>query len=144
MQRTPRDQQGAYSRRPFATEATALLFPARRKWSLQLLQDQALIRAAREDRLDDIGRQQGQSEDPANVAFRDVLGIADIADRRVDSFEHPLPPPRARERLDQCSVQLRLRGRHDFAAVRGDHALAAASAMETSLDEDRACSTRNS
>jgi hypothetical protein len=48
-------------------EATALLFPARRKWPLQLLQDQALIRAAREDPLDDIRRQQREPQDPASV-----------------------------------------------------------------------------
>jgi hypothetical protein len=91
-------------------EATALLFPARRKWSLQLLQDQALIRAAREDLLDDVGRQHCQSQDPANVALRDILGVADLADGGVDALvQQSLPTPRPCPRLYQCAIGLRFR-----------------------------------
>jgi hypothetical protein len=40
-----------------------------------------LVRPSRKDRLNDARRQQRQAEDPADVALRDVLGIADLADR---------------------------------------------------------------
>jgi hypothetical protein len=69
-------------RRPSAVVRTAdpepspLLLPTRRQRPLQLLQHDALICAARENRFDEVGRQQRQPKDPADVAPRDVLGIA--------------------------------------------------------------------
>jgi Transposase DDE domain group 1 len=50
-----------------------------------------------EDCLHDIGRKQGQPQDPTDVALGDVLGVADLADRGVYAVvQHALPPPRAR------------------------------------------------
>ena len=55
-----------------------------------------------------VRRQQRQAQDPTHIALRDVLGVAHVADRRVDALiEHPLPT-RPRERLDQRAVRLRL------------------------------------
>ena len=42
-------------------ERPALLHPARRQRALQLFQHQRLFRSAREDRLDDVGREQRHS-----------------------------------------------------------------------------------
>jgi hypothetical protein len=64
---------------------SSLLRPARRQRSFQLLQHQRLIRPRSENRLEDIRRQQRQLQDPAQLALRDVLGVADLADRGVDT-----------------------------------------------------------
>ena len=40
---------------------------------------------ALEDCLDDVLRQEREPQDPAGVALRDVLGVADLADRGVDA-----------------------------------------------------------
>jgi hypothetical protein len=61
-----------------AGQPPALLLPARRQRPLQLLQYHALIRPRRENRLYNV----------------EAL------------IEHPLPPPRARECLDQRAVRL--------------------------------------
>jgi Transposase, Mutator family len=97
----------------------------------------ALIRAPREDRLHDIGRKQGQPQDPAHVALRDVLGVADLADRGMDALiKHPLPPPRARECFDQRAVGQGFGCRRDRAAVRCYYALPAPAALEPHRDAD--------
>jgi hypothetical protein len=68
---------------------------------LQPLQHQRLIRPPREDRVDDVRRKQRQPQDPAHVALRDVLGVADLTDGCVDALiKHALPPPRLRQRLN--------------------------------------------
>src|SRR5918995_6620573 len=82
-------------------ERQTLLLPARRQRTLQLLQYQRLIRRASDDRLHDLGRQQRQPQDSADIALGDVLRVADLTDRGVDALiEHPLPSPRPCERLD--------------------------------------------
>jgi hypothetical protein len=62
-----------------------LLLATRRQRPLQLVQNHALIRPSRKNRLDDVGRQQRQPQDPAHVALRDFLGVADLADRGADA-----------------------------------------------------------
>jgi hypothetical protein len=57
-----------------------LLFPARWQRPLQAFQHQPGIRSPREDRLEEVRRQHRQTQDPADVALRDVLGVADLAD----------------------------------------------------------------
>jgi hypothetical protein len=65
---------------------------------------------AREDRFHDVGRQQRQPEDAAHIALRDVLGIADLADRRVQALiERALPALSPSERCDQGTARLRVR-----------------------------------
>jgi hypothetical protein len=64
-------------------ELLPLLIPICRQRPLQLLQHQRLVCLPREDRLHEVRRQQRQPQDPAHVALRDVLGIADLADGRV-------------------------------------------------------------
>jgi hypothetical protein len=62
---------GNRSARPLTTRRpanlSALLLPARRQRPLQLLQNHALIRPPREDRVDDVGCQQRQPKYPASV-----------------------------------------------------------------------------
>jgi hypothetical protein len=73
----------------------------------------------------------------SDVALGDVLGIADLAHGGVDPLiEHPLPPPRPRERLDQGAVGLRLRGRRELAAVRRYDPLAPIAAMTLKERDD--------
>jgi hypothetical protein len=95
--------------RASAEQASTLLSPARRQRPLQPLQQQRLICSALQNRLENVGCQQGQSQDPAHVALGDVLCGADLADRAVDAvIEQPLPPPRPGNRLDQLALGLRL------------------------------------
>jgi Xaa-Pro dipeptidase len=55
----------------------ALLLPVCRQRPLQLLQNDALIRPPRKDCVDDVRGQQRQPQDPADLALRDVLVVAD-------------------------------------------------------------------
>jgi hypothetical protein len=110
----------------------ALFCPVSRQRPLQPFEHQRLLRCPREDRLDDVGRQQRQPENTTHVALRDVFGVADLADCGLDAvIEHPLPSPCPRKRLDEGAVRLRLRDRRKLAAVRGYDALAAAAALES-------------
>jgi hypothetical protein len=78
-------------------EVVALLLPSRWQRTLQLLQHHPLIRPPRKDRLNNVRRQQRQPQEPAHVTLGDVLGIADLAHRRIDALvQQPLPPPRPR------------------------------------------------
>ena len=70
--------------------------------------------------------------DARYVGTVDPLCFRDVADRAVHAvIKLSLPPPCPRRRFDERAIRLRFRVRHDFAAVRGDNALAAAAALET-------------
>jgi hypothetical protein len=58
-----------------------LLLPPRQQRPLELLQHHSLMRPACEDSLDNIGCQQGEPKDPADVALRDILGVPYLTDR---------------------------------------------------------------
>jgi hypothetical protein len=66
-------------------EQPPLLLPTRRQRPLELLQHERLIGPAPQNHLHDVGREQGQPKDPAHVALRDVLGVADLADLSRDA-----------------------------------------------------------
>jgi hypothetical protein len=90
--------------------------------------------------LDDIGRQRSQPQDATDVRLPNLLRHGDLADGGGDAIiDHPLPPPRPRERLDQSAVGPVLGRRSDLAAVGGDDALAAAAALEAhgNADDER-------
>ena len=83
------------------------------------------------------GASSASRRDPAHVALGDILGVADLTDRRVEALiEHALPTPRARQRLDQRAVGLRLGRPRDLTAVGGDDPLAAATALKPDWDTD--------
>ena len=108
-----------------------LFLPARRQRPFQLFQHERLVRAPFKKHLDNVWRQQSQPQDPADVALRDVLSVANVADGGVDALvEHSLPAPRPRERLQKCAVGLRFRVRGKFAPVRRHDALTTAAALE--------------
>src|SRR5919106_5318379 len=61
----------------------------------------------------------------SHIAFRDVLGVADRADRGLHALvELPLPPPGPSERLDQRAVRMGLNRPRDPIAIEGDDPLA--------------------
>src|SRR5918996_824176 len=67
----------------------------------------------------------------SHIAFRDVLGVADLAYGRVDALiKHPLPTPCPRERLQERAVWLGLRAWRKLTTVRCHDALAATAALE--------------
>src|SRR5687768_674143 len=79
----------------------------------------ALPSAACQRSFDNIGREKREAQDPAHAARRDVLGIADVADRAVyPVVEHPLPSPKSGQRLDH--PWLELGGGAGLAAIRRD------------------------
>jgi hypothetical protein len=80
---------------------------------------QRFLLPALQDLLHDVGCQEREAQDSADVALGDFLGVADVADGGVDALvEHALPAPCPGERLQKCAVRLRFRGRHDRATVR--------------------------
>jgi hypothetical protein len=64
-----------------AAKPVALRLPARGQCPLEvLLQYERITCPPAEDRLDDVGRQQCQSQHAADVGFADPLSLADLAD----------------------------------------------------------------
>ena len=119
-----------YGRLAGTPERPALLLPVRRRRPLQPFQHQRLVRLPRDDRLDNVGRQQREAQNPTDLALRDVFRVSDLAHGRIDAFiKHPLPAPRPGERLDQRAIWLRLGAGHNGTPVGSDDTLTAASTL---------------
>jgi hypothetical protein len=64
-----------YGRLAGTQERQTLLLPGHRQPPLELLQHERLIRRLFENSLDDVRRQQGQPQDPADIALVDRFGF---------------------------------------------------------------------
>jgi hypothetical protein len=104
---------------------------------LQPLQDHALVQRARQDRLDDVRREQRQPRNPADVARAELLGGRDLGERDIDAgIELSLPAPSPGQGFDQGAVGLHTARRGQVAAIGGEDALAAALSLEAHGDAD--------
>ena len=88
------------------------------------LQHQLLSGRPRDDSLDDVGCEQCEAQNLTDVALRDVLAVADLANDAVHAVvEHPLRLPCAGQRLDQRAVGLPPRAGRIRLPPGGDDAL---------------------
>ena len=110
--------------------------PGKRPIPEHLGQPQPLRLPPVEDRLDNVRRQAGERQEPADVGVRDALLLRKVGDRlRLPALDLPPPAVRAHERLDQRLVAARLRRRHRRALRRHDQ-LPAAPALQPDRDAD--------
>src|SRR5919106_1106628 len=117
-------------------ESPPLVLPT--TWSIpqQLSQPQPLRLPSVKHRLDEVRRQAGERQEPADVGVRDALLLRQVGDRsRLPALDPPPPVVRTDERLDQRLVAARLPcwWRH---ALRRHDQLPAAAALQAHWDAD--------
>lgn len=130
------DRKGSGSK----AQRSPLLAPIGGNTAHQVLELECLRLPAVEDRFDDIGREQGQAQDAADIGVVDLLGRGQLFDAAVGAIlNQPLPAVGTAQGPDQNSVGSGGQWGPVLLAVRSDDQLAAAVALEMQWDADDEC-----
>jgi hypothetical protein len=91
--------------RGLSQEVISLPFPLGRKRLQEL--GQPCRRPRVQNALDDVRGEERESQYAAHVASPDAFGVGEFGQRPVlHYFQHPPPPPSARERLDERAIRV--------------------------------------